>query len=123
MHPTKRKSMILCPFCRDRLFIYENLELILPGREASIYTFQWYHCEKCNKYIFGELEEFIQVFDDDLIHIGYEADTKEWEETLNKAIKCPDKRNKNCSCPVHKYFSKNGLPVRNKGIGLEVAYK
>ena len=86
----KGLTRIICPACKNQLTIYGSMELELPGRGASIYTFQWFKCQSCKTTYYGELEEFLDVFNDDLIHVGYEAEQQLWQSSLGSLKSCPD---------------------------------
>ena len=117
------KTNIKCSFCTDRLTHYGSIVLILPSRGASIYTYQWFKCENCDKHVYGELEEFIDVFDDDLIHLGYEADPEEWESSLSSLKSCPDLQYKYCKCKTHKNLIKNGFIGKKKNVPMDLVFQ
>lgn len=115
-----KKTQLICPFCKDNLTHFGSIELEIPDRDASIYTYQCFKCEKCNKHVYGELEEFINVFDDDLIHIGYEADPEEWLLKLNSMKKCNDLHDKKCNCITHANLKENGFKGKIRQVPLDL---
>ncbi|MBN2520450.1 MAG: hypothetical protein JXB17_08100 [Bacteroidales bacterium] len=85
------------------------MQLEIPGREASIYTYQWFKCENCGKTYYGSLEEFLDVFDNDLMHIGYLAEPEKWEKSLKIIKSCPNLEYKSCKCKIHQKYANEGF--------------
>jgi len=102
--------MLECPFCHGELEFLDDIELELPGKAGSVYTYQWLKCKKCMRAIYGEQEEFLNAFDDDIIHLGYIADPEKWESSLKELENCPNTKDKYCKCVVHEKLRSEGLP-------------
>ncbi len=65
-------------------------------------SYQWWECSACGAKYYAILEDDnVNLFDDRLLHKGYEVEEKTWQKTLAWARQCPDESNTSCKCNVH----------------------
>ena len=114
-------SGIECPDCQARLVNEDFLEVDVPGKEGSIYTYQWWGCPECDLFLYAVLEEFRGAGDDDLVHKGYRVEDKEkYNETLVAAAMCPDQHDRKCTCALHKELRDGGFPGKGDFVPMNL---
>ncbi len=110
---------IVSPSCGGQFINHGFLNLTVRGREASKFTYQWLRCKNCRQHVYGILEEYWEVFDDDYSYNPYYADSVEWQGSYGRLGLCPNPQSYTCKCWQHSFFRDNQLPGKLKSFKLK----